>query len=305
MPHLAPLNLEAWISEHRHELVPPVCNKLVFGDGSWKVMVVGGPNERADYHIEEGEEFFFQLKGAMCLKLIEQGRPRDVTIGEGQMFLLPARIPHSPNRVANSVGLVVERARREGELDGLRYYTAGHAAVLYEEWFHCTDLGKDLKPIIERFNASDAKRTGVPERAFPPPPVRVDESRCVPEPIAFDGWLARERGAEGAPEVCAGRALFPHAQRGEFAVDVYRGACATPRRARAAEVLLLQREGSARVQVEAGGEHGEEASTLILRAGELVLLPAGCVYAMSGVSADCAGIELYLDEGFEKRPSRC
>ena len=37
-----------------------------------------------------------------------------------------------------------------------------NASVLYEEWFHCTDLGTQLVPVIARFHASEAKATGVP-----------------------------------------------------------------------------------------------------------------------------------------------
>lgn len=96
-------------------------NKLMHGEGQTKVMVVGGPNVRKDYHIEEGEEFFFMLKGDMCVKVLEQGRHRDIPIREGEMFMLPARVPHSPQRQANTIGLVLERERLTGELDGLRW----------------------------------------------------------------------------------------------------------------------------------------------------------------------------------------
>lgn len=41
----------------------------------------------------------------MCLKTIEKGERRDVIIREGECFLLPGRIPHSPQREANTIGL--------------------------------------------------------------------------------------------------------------------------------------------------------------------------------------------------------
>ncbi|XP_030045364.1 3-hydroxyanthranilate 3,4-dioxygenase-like [Microcaecilia unicolor] len=83
-------------------------------------MFVGGPNQRKDYHIEEGEELFFQVKGDICLKIIQHDKHRDIYIREGEMFLLPARIPHSPQRFADTVGLVFERERLKTETDGLR-----------------------------------------------------------------------------------------------------------------------------------------------------------------------------------------
>ncbi|CAG2180001.1 unnamed protein product [Oppiella nova] len=70
-----------------------------------KVFFVGGPNQRKDYHIEEGEELFYMIKGDMCLKVIEKGKPKDVIIKEGQVFLLAAKIPHSPQRFTNTIGL--------------------------------------------------------------------------------------------------------------------------------------------------------------------------------------------------------
>src|SRR5262245_51247890 len=115
---LPPLNFKAWIDEHRHLLKPPVGNKMVYEDSEFIIMVVGGPNARKDYHFDEGEEFFYQLEGDITVKVVEDGKPRDVRIREGEIFLLPARVPHSPQRPANTVGLVIERKRETEELDG-------------------------------------------------------------------------------------------------------------------------------------------------------------------------------------------
>jgi 3-hydroxyanthranilate 3,4-dioxygenase len=269
-----------------------VCNKLVYGEGTWKTMIVGGPNQRSDYHIEEGEEFFFMIRGQMCLKIIERGQPRDVIIGEGQMLMLPARIPHSPNRLADTVGLVMERERRAGELDALRFYADGFGAVLYEEWFHCTDLGKDLKPVIDRFNASDAKRTGVPDCTLPPPPFDVDGETVVDGPVAFAEWLAAARASSGQPIACEGRPLFARSGRAEFAVDAYWGEFVSDTRVRGAEVMLLQRSGEATVRVRAA--QGDADTALTLRAGEIVMLPAGSTYTLAGTAADSVGLEFHL-----------
>ncbi|XP_033000762.1 3-hydroxyanthranilate 3,4-dioxygenase isoform X2 [Lacerta agilis] len=117
------VNIKKWVEENRAAFLPPVCNKLMH-HYQLNVMFVGGPNQRKDYHIEEGEELFYQLEGDMCLKIIENGKHKDIYIKEGEMFLLPARIPHSPQRFANTVGLVIERKRLKTETDGLRFFSS-------------------------------------------------------------------------------------------------------------------------------------------------------------------------------------
>ena len=119
---LPPINFKSWIEENRHLLKPPVGNKVVYEDTELIIMVVGGPNTRKDYHIDEGEEFFYQLEGGMVLRIMEDGKPRDIQINEGEIFLLPPKVPHSPQRFDNTVGLVVERKRGKGELDAFRWY---------------------------------------------------------------------------------------------------------------------------------------------------------------------------------------
>lgn len=159
MAELSPLNLKDWIERNRHLLKPPVGNALVWPDTEFNIMIVGGPNTRKDFHVDPGEEFFYQLEGDMVLRVIEEGRPRDIAIREGEIFLLPALVPHSPQRFPQTVGLVVERRRAPHEIDHLRWYCEGCGAVLYDESFHCTDLGTQLKPIIERFHGDESLRT--------------------------------------------------------------------------------------------------------------------------------------------------
>ena len=132
---LPPINLKKWIDENREFLKPPVCNKVVYENTEFIIMVVGGPNIRKDYHIDEGEEFFYQLEGKMTLRIMENGKPKDVDIDEGEIFLLPPRIPHSPQRFKNTVGLVIERKRTETELDGFQWYCDQCNTLLYEKKF--------------------------------------------------------------------------------------------------------------------------------------------------------------------------
>ena len=154
-----PINFNNWIDDNRHLLKPPVGNKVVYEDTEFIIMVVGGPNTRKDYHIDEGEEFFYQLEGGMVLRIMKDGKPEDIKINEGDIFLLPPKVPHSPQRFENTVGLVVERKRREGELDAFQWYCDECNALLYEEYFQLTDIVKQLPPIFEGFWNNDTART--------------------------------------------------------------------------------------------------------------------------------------------------
>ena len=107
MKSLTAFNFKAWIYDHRHMLKPPVCNQQVFEENDFIVMVVGGPNSRTDYHYDEGPEFFYQLEGEMLLRTIQEGKRVDITVGEGEILLLPPKVPHSPQRFENTVGLIV------------------------------------------------------------------------------------------------------------------------------------------------------------------------------------------------------
>ncbi len=112
MKELRAFNFKRWINEHRHLLKPPVGNKQVFTDSEFIIMVVGGPNSRRDFHVDPGEEFFYQLEGGITLATVQDGKRVDVHINEGEIFLLPPNMPHSPRRPAHTIGLVIERKRR-------------------------------------------------------------------------------------------------------------------------------------------------------------------------------------------------
>jgi 3-hydroxyanthranilate 3,4-dioxygenase len=148
-------NFSRWIDEHRHLLKPPVGNKVVWPDQEFIVMVVGGPNERTDFHVNEGEEFFYQLEGEMVLKIIDrEGRFRDIPLKAGDIYLLPANTPHSPQRFADSVGLVVERQRLEHEHDALQWYCEKCTTKLYEERFKLTNIETQFPAVFERYYSS-------------------------------------------------------------------------------------------------------------------------------------------------------
>jgi 3-hydroxyanthranilate 3,4-dioxygenase len=159
MMPLQPLNLNDWIDRHRHVLKPPVGNKRVFEDGDFIIMVIGGPNSRQDYHVDPGQELFYQLEGDIVLKTLQDGRRVDVPIRQGEILLLPANVPHSPQRPAGSVGLVVERRRLADERDGFQWYCDRCGNLLHEDFIALSDIESQLPPVFERFYASRQRRT--------------------------------------------------------------------------------------------------------------------------------------------------
>jgi len=153
-------NFKEWIDKNRHILKPPVGNQQVYkGNDDYIVMVVGGPNARKDYHYNETEEFYYQVEGDIVLKIIENDENVDIPIKEGEIFLLPPNVPHSPQRPANTIGLVMELYRKHGEKDGLQWYCENCGEKLYDEYFELTDIVKQLPPVMERFFQSEEKRT--------------------------------------------------------------------------------------------------------------------------------------------------
>jgi len=161
MHTLKAFNFQKWIDENRHLLKPPVGNKRIWNDGDMTVMVVGGPNQRTDFHDDPMEEFFYMIEGDMVLKVIEENGmpPKDIHIKEGEIFFLPAHVRHSPQRSAGSIGLVVEPARSDGKLDAFEWYCLRCHHLVYRKEFLLQDIEKDLPPVFEGFYESEENRT--------------------------------------------------------------------------------------------------------------------------------------------------
>src|SRR5205085_2490051 len=123
-------------------------------DREFMVTVVGGPNMRTDYHINEGEEYFQRIEGDIVLRVLQQGKPVDIPIREGEIFLLPAKVPHSPQRPRGTIGLVIERKRLPGELDTFAWFCPKCHTELYSESFHLTNIVTQLPPVFDRFYAN-------------------------------------------------------------------------------------------------------------------------------------------------------
>jgi 3-hydroxyanthranilate 3,4-dioxygenase len=157
---LAAFNFKAWIDANAHLLKPPVSNKLVFENADMVVQVIGGPNQRVDFHDDPAEEFFYQLRGDMILKVHDGGKIVDVPIKEGEVFLAPAHLRHSPQRpMAGSIGLVVESARKPGDLDGFEWFCFACGYMVHRVEITVTNIVRDLPPLFAAFYADETART--------------------------------------------------------------------------------------------------------------------------------------------------
>ena len=192
----APITYPQWVSENKKSFSPPICNKLMH-KGGLSVMFVGGPNSREDFHVDESSEFFLQLEGTMSLPIIEKGQRRIVTISEGEVFLLPPRIPHSPQRQGESLGLVIERRREtEKEFDCLRWYTDSSRCeeVEYENFFACNDLGKDLLNVVHEYmNYKETRPMGSKFVRSSDKKIIDDVHTVVPAPFYLLSWCAENK----------------------------------------------------------------------------------------------------------------
>jgi 3-hydroxyanthranilate 3,4-dioxygenase len=154
-----PFNVRAWIDRNRAQLRPPVGNKLLFQDSAFIVMAVGGPNSRKDFHHDPSEEIFYQVEGDIVLRTAQDGRLIDIPIREGEIFLLPAEVPHSPQRPAGTLGVVVERQRNPDELDGFSWYCENCGHLLHLERVAVRNIETQLPAIFSRFYSSASHRT--------------------------------------------------------------------------------------------------------------------------------------------------
>lgn len=156
-----PFNLNQWLKTNKHLLKPPVANKNIYVESEdYIVMVVAGPNARNDYHYNETEELFYQLEGHITVYIQENGKKKAMELGPGDLYLHPAKIPHSPVRTENSIGLVIERKRAgKGFKDGLLWFCDTCNHNLHEVYFELKDIETDFLPHFKDFYSSEEKRT--------------------------------------------------------------------------------------------------------------------------------------------------
>ena len=156
-----PFNLTKWIKDNRALLKPPVGNKNLYKDsGDYIVMIVGGPNARKDYHYNETEELFYQLEGHIEVHIQEDGKKKTMALGPGDMYLHPAKVPHSPVRHEGSIGLVIERKRINLDVkDGLLWYCDQCNQKLHDVYFPLEDIEKDFLRHFKDFYSDTSLRT--------------------------------------------------------------------------------------------------------------------------------------------------
>jgi 3-hydroxyanthranilate 3,4-dioxygenase len=145
-----PRNLLSWADQHQDQLKPPVCNASLFPDGNFIINLVGGPNGRTDFHDNPGEEIFHQIKGNAYLNIWDRGRFEKINLKEGDVFLLPAHVKHSPQRPeAGSLCFLVEKPRPQGEKDAFRWYCPKCAEQI---WFVSVQLSSLVDDLPKAFN---------------------------------------------------------------------------------------------------------------------------------------------------------
>lgn len=158
--HSKPFNFNKWIEENREELRPPVANKMIFEDTNMIVMVIGGGNTRVDFHDDPVEEFFYQVKGDMVLKVWEDHEVIDVVIREGEVYMLPPHVRHSPQRPdPESIGLVVEGNRADDQEDGFEWFCFNCNHLVHRVQVELNDIVKDLPPLFDAFHQDMNSRT--------------------------------------------------------------------------------------------------------------------------------------------------
>jgi 3-hydroxyanthranilate 3,4-dioxygenase len=150
-----PLAFGQWLDEHAHRLKPPVGNQQLWPDSDLIVTVVGGPNERTDFHDDPLEEYFYQFKGSAFLLIWDRGRYERVDLREGDMFLMAPHVLHSPQRPEpDSRCLVIERQRPKEAIDAFQWNCAYCGALVKRYELSLQSIVSDLPPVYERFYAT-------------------------------------------------------------------------------------------------------------------------------------------------------
>jgi 3-hydroxyanthranilate 3,4-dioxygenase len=161
MPTFSATDLKRWVEENRHVYNPPYkTNHILMHHDEFFVLVLNGPNMRFDFHREPGEEFFFQIHGDIELHLKpERERRQVVKIREGEIFLCPGGLAHSPRRGEGTWGLVIERKRKPEEKEEFLWFCETCDERVMARTIVQGDTGAQVTAIYEAFNADPRLRT--------------------------------------------------------------------------------------------------------------------------------------------------
>lgn len=205
-----PLNLKSWLDDNRRHMKPPIAEgRIVAGANDFVVSVVSGPSRRKDYHVSPHEELFYQLEGELALWIRDaDGCVHEVSVAAGELFALPANVPHSPQRPEGSVGLVIERRRKGMEDDTLRFYCDRCNVSVYEEEFSLEESAVEITDIFNRFWDDATLRTCRKCGAVVQPPTNSDLNSS-PRPPA----LRAPRGKKVSAAKTSGKVTKPAAKR--------------------------------------------------------------------------------------------
>jgi 3-hydroxyanthranilate 3,4-dioxygenase len=282
---LNPESLPGWIEQNKSRLAPPVCNALI-ANNQLKTMIVGGPNVRRDFHVNPTEEWFYQLQGPMVLTIVDScGTLKNIPILEGEHFLLPPNIPHSPQRFANTIGLVMETQRPDGDLDRLTYYCPKCHEINFTDAFECTDLGIQLVPFIKQYYANDELRKckGCGFEDFRPTvPVEISTDISITEngsvgtiaalPIDIEKWF--QDGKHAGVNVDKGNLTYLG-----NSLQIHRYSAKTPsdqltRTKDAGERWIYTIDGVCKINL----YDGDEIKEMVLSKNDFILLPPNQEY---------------------------
>lgn len=161
MDLLSTYHLKRWIEENQSYFQPPFrTNRLLMNQKDFLVMILRGPNTRLDFHIDPGDEFFYQIQGDMELHVKPDNERRQVMkIKEGEIFVCPGGLPHSPRRFENTWGLVIERRRREDEREEFVWFCEQCDERVFFRVLNPQSIASQVSAVYNEFNGNEALRS--------------------------------------------------------------------------------------------------------------------------------------------------
>ncbi len=156
-PHLKNFNLHQWIEENRQDWGR---RRTIWEDSDFIAFVTRGPNNRSDFHINPGDEIFYQLEGELNLHYMTPEKKHEIAILKaGELFLLPGNVPHSPRRKEKSWTFVIERKRSPEELDRFVWFCEKCNTQLYETTVRFDEPSDAVKQAYEAMKTEIKLRT--------------------------------------------------------------------------------------------------------------------------------------------------